>query len=324
MVPDFHWNGKQDLCGVKMEASRLVSIGTLCTRMRFLLSLFASEQAFRQEGDWPDAVANLLYPAACVSHVETDAFAADLYRSGSYCEPAAGYDERQSKVLDDYMLALARFHFVWNAYETVRKTSEAGHLLISGNPRSRDTLVERIPSMHQRLVEQTYHTSMSLVGTDEAILRRLKNGTEVLNLGKAGLLAVGFRDYMFHGREEPPTPDDWDDWLENNTYGKGVVSLQSYRVMSFTCLTLHLIQALTHAELQPDAAVEAGDVLYLPRGDDMEFDVPCGFLVNLASVWPEEQERGLPQEAIEECSMDCGVSKRVLSLMMEACSETTG
>lgn len=309
---------------MKMEASRLVSIGTLCTRMRFLLSLFASEQAFRKGRDWPDAVANLLYPAACVSHVETDAFAADLYQSGSYCEPAAEYDQRQSIVLDDYMFALARFHFVWNAYETARTTSEAGRLLISRNPRSRDTLVERIPSMHQRLVERAYRTSMSLVGTEEAILRRLKNGTEVLNLGKAGLLAAGFRDYMFHGREEPPTPDDWDARFGNETDGKGVVSLQSYRVISFTRLTLHLIQALTHAELEPQMAVEAGDVLFLPRGDDMEFDVPCRFLVNLASVWPEEQERGLPQEAIEECSIDCGVSKRVLSLMMDACSEATG
>ncbi len=288
--------------------------------MRFLLGLFASEEAFRQEGEWPDAVANLLYPAACVSHVETDAFAADLYQSGATCEPAAEYDELQSKVLDDYMLALARFHFVWNAYETARKNSEAGHLLVSGNPRSRDTLVERIPSMHQGLVEQAYRASLALVGTEEEILRRLKKGTEVLNLGKAGLLAVGFRDYMFHGREEPPTPHDWDDWLGNKTEVKGGVSLQSFRVMSFTRLTLHLIQALTHAELVPQTAVEAGDVLFLPRGDDMEVAVPCGFLVNLASVWPEEPERGLPQETIEECGMDCGVSKNVLSSIMDACS----
>ena len=306
---------------VKIEASRLVSIGTLCTRMRFLLSLFASEQAFRHGRDWPDAVANLLYPAACVSHVETDAFAADLYQSGSYCEPAAEYDECQNKVLDDYMFALARFHFVWNAYETVRKTSEAGRLLISGSPRSRETLVERIPSMHQQLVEQAYHMSMSLVGTEETILRRLKNGTEVLNLGEAGLLAAGFRDYMFHGREDPPTPDDWDDQFGNTTDGKGVVSLQSYRATSFTRLTLHLIQALTHAELQPQAAVEAGDVLFLPRGDDIEFDVPCRFLVNLASVWPEELERGLPQEIIEECGTDCGLSKDILSSIMDTYNE---
>ena len=306
---------------MQMEARRPISIGTLCARMRLLLNLFAYEGTFPEGRDWPFAVENLLFPAACVSRVETDTFAADLYGSWSYCSPAAEYDERQSIVLNDYMSALARFHFVWNAYETARKTSEAGGLLTSRNAGSRKALVERIPGMHRRLVERVYRTSMSLVGRDEAILKRLKKGKEVLNLGEAGLLAAGFRDYVFHGHEAPPEPDDWDDRFANAIDGSGVVSLQSYRVRSFTRLTLHLIQALTHAELQRLRGVEAGDVPFLSHGEEMEFEVPCGFLVNLATFWPEEPSLWLPTEAIEQCAIDCGVSENVLRLMVDAGTE---
>ena len=303
---------------MQTEASRPVSIGTLCARMRLLLNLFASEGAFPEGRDWPIAVENLLFPAACVSRVETDTSAVDLYGAWLYCSSAAEYDERQSILLNDYMSALARFHFVWNAYETARETSEAGGLLTSKNDGSRRALVERIPGMHRRLTEQAYDTSMSLVGRDVAILNRLKKGNEVLNLGKAGLLAAGFRNYLFHGHEARPEPDDWNGRFGNAIDGSGVVSLQSYRVRSFTRLTLHLIQALTHAELQPLREVEAGDVPFLPRGEDMEFDVPCRFLVNLASFWPEEPSLWLSKDAIERCAMDCGVSEHVLQLIVDA------
>ena len=173
---------------MQIDTSRLVPIGTLCAWMRLLLDLFVHEGAFLEGGHWHFAVENLLFPAACLSDVKTDAFSVDPYQAWMHCSHAADYDGRQSSLLDDYMSALARFHFVWTAYETVRSQSKAGRLLTSRDVDCRKAPVERIPCVHKRLVESIYRTSKSLVGEDEAILGRLKKGDESVILGEAGLL----------------------------------------------------------------------------------------------------------------------------------------
>ena len=110
---------------MRVEVTRLVSLQGLCARLRLLLGVFEQEGALGGKCGW-SGVANSLLPAACVTRVDTDASAADLYDAGLYCEPSAHYDEQQSLILDDYMSALARYHFVWNAYATVREDSESG------------------------------------------------------------------------------------------------------------------------------------------------------------------------------------------------------
>lgn len=302
---------------MEVEADRLISLETLCARMRLLLDLFGHEGALQGEAWWLRA-ANLLFPAACVTRVETDASVADLYDSGAYCSPSAAYDERQSRMLDDYMSSLARYHFVWNAYEMARSESAAGALMTSKYAGGRRTLAERVPPAQLGLLDRIYAASLSLAEESRKIRHRLEGKqVEQLGVGKAGRLAGAFRNHVFHGDEEPPVPDDRDDRFQRALDGAEVVSLQSYRMVSFTRLTLQLVQVLTHGELRPGVDIEMGHVPFLSRNSDCEFDVPCGFVLSLANCWPEERSLVLSPGAIEELAKGCGVSREVVELVKE-------
>ena len=306
---------------MKVDATSLVPLQSLCARLRLLLALFEHERALGGRCKW-SGVANLLLPAACVTRVETDASAADLYDAGSYCEPANHHDQQQSEILDDYMSALARHLFVWNAYETVREDSDAGRLMATKNVADRKVLAERVPRSHLELVDWVYGWCGSLTQGSREIQKVLKSKrVEPLGLGKAGLLANRFRNYLFHGDEAPPEPDDWDERFSTAVDGEESVSLHSYRLVSFTRMTLHLIQALMHAELRPGADIEVTDIPFLSRGVDAEYDLPCGFVLNLATWWPEQRGNALSLRAITDLAAGCGVPAESLQLVMETAEQ---
>ena len=143
--------------------------------------------------------------------------------------------------------------------------------------------------------------------------------TEGTGIGKAGRLATAFRNYVFHGDEQPPEPDDWDGQFQRGLDGTGTVSLQSYRLVSFTRLTLHLIQALLHAELGRGSVVEAIDVPFLSRPwSDAEFELPCAFVLNVSSCWPEGRSPALSPEAIRYMAVGCDVPNVALELVLES------
>ncbi len=104
------------------------------------------------------------------------------------------------------MLELVRFHFVWNAYETVRSISEVGCKMTTKIPEDRLSLFGAVPIAHKELLTWVYKACLPLAEVKPIICRRLKNGNEDSVLGKAGLLMAGFRDYVFHGEEPPPEP----------------------------------------------------------------------------------------------------------------------
>ena len=220
---------------MKVDKTRLVSLQSLCVRLRLLLSLFEHEGALGGRCGW-SGVANLLLPAACVTRLEADASAADLYDARLYCEPSADYDERQSRMLDDYMSALARYHFVWNAYATVRDDSDAGRLMKTKNPADRSSLDGRVPQAHVELLDQVSGPCRSLTQGSREIQERLKtNQVETVGLGRAGRLATGFRNYLVHGDEAPPERDDWDDQFRAALDGEETISpalLSASRVLS--------------------------------------------------------------------------------------------
>lgn len=91
--------------------------------------------------------------------------------------------------------------------------------------------------------------------------------------------------------------------------------------MWFTRLTLHLIQTLMHAELQRGCAIEATDVPFLSRGADFEFELPSGFVLSLASCWPEERGIVLSSNAITELAFGCDVPAKSLALVIEVAEE---
>ena len=302
-----------------VEEYQFVSVATLCARMRFLLYWFEREWALR--GDCWVGASNLLLPAACLSRVETNASVADLYDAGMWCSQAAEYYDDQSELLDDYMFVLARFHFIWTAYETVRSMSNAGGMLTAAGTDGRVGLSERVPSAQLELLDWAYHKSLHLAQIDEGILEPSKTRDEPLDeplvVGKAGRLAAQFRNYIFHGDEAPPIPDESDDPFRAPMDGEGVVSLKAYRVMTFTRLTLQLIQILTHADLRRGHEVQLRDVPFLDWDGDCDVTIPSCFLVSLATCWPEKASAGLSREAIEHLANGCEVSRETLNVITE-------
>lgn len=171
---------------MRVKVTRLVRLQGLCARLRLLIGLFEHRGILGGECRW-SGVSNLLLPAACVTRLETNAAAADLYDSGCYCEPSADYDERQSLLLDDYMSALARYHFVWNSYAAIRKNSKAGRLMTTKNAADREELAGRVPTGHLELLDRVYGTCCSYTRGRREIQKWLKNKpVEPLGVGTSG------------------------------------------------------------------------------------------------------------------------------------------
>ena len=305
--------------------------------MQFFLALLGREGVL--QGEWSDGVSNLLLPAACLSRVETDATLADLFGGAEYCSSAADYYGFHSGLLDDYMSALARFHFVWTAFETIRDECDAGRLLTSREVGSRRTLARCVPPAQLQLLQRIYEACLPLAEGNEAILDLLNKRHEPLVIGRAGLLAYGFRNHIFHGNEGPPTPEDQDDWGEAAMEGDKFVSSKAHKMESFTRLTFHLIVILTHAEIRRIQEVEVasqlfpsnskfatsevmvGDLPFLPFDSDCEFEMSSHFALNLATCWPEASGLSLSRGAIKRLATGCDVSREVLASAIEALSE---
>ncbi len=78
-----------------------------------------------------------------------------------------------------------------------------------------------------------------------------------------------------------------------------------------------------HAELRPGYVLEAGDVPFLSRGLDGEFDLPCGFVLNLATCWPEERGIAL-SSSIAALAVGCDVPVESLDLVTAIAEERGG
>lgn len=267
-------------------------------------------------------MSNLLLPAACLSSVTTNAAAADLYDAGMYCTGPADYDEVQSQLLNDYISQLARYHFVWSAYETVRGRSGAGRLLTSRTVDDRRALAGRVPSAQLEMLDQVFRMSSSLTQGNDKILESLKNKNETLVVGWAGLIAAGFRNYIFHGHEVPPRPEGPSVQSRAKLAGEEAVSVEAHRLAWFTRLTFQLIQILTHAELRPGHTVQFDNVPFLPSLD-RDLEVPSRFVLNLANSWPETESQSPSGRALEHLAMDCGVPEKLLDLLISlvACND---
>ena len=297
---------------MEQQRRHLVPLPTLCARMRLLLELFLPK--VRNPSSW-GSVGNLLLPPASLSRVVTDTSAADLYGAAAYCSSASNYDDIQSELLDDHMLELVRFHFVWNVYETVRCISGVGCKMTSNNHEDRLSLLGAVPSALKELLTWEYETCLSLSKVKPVICKRMEKGNEASVLGKAGLLMAGFRDYVFHGEETPPEPDDLEDTFNGMLDGTRSLSAQAYRMLSFTRLTLHVLQVLIHADLREDASIPVNDVPFLSSCHDYEFDIPCKFVLNLANCWSEELTPRLSLLDIEYFASGCNVPSDILETM---------
>ena len=297
---------------MRVSPTRLVPLSSLCARLRLLLDLFSHELHLQGSSAWWDATANLLLPAASIARVVTNASLADLYDAGLYCSTAADYDDTQSDLLDDYTLRLTRFHFVWHAYETVRTKSTSGRKLTAKHPTARLPLLEAQPTAHKELLDFGFHGCRTLANNHPKICRRLHRGNETTVIGNAGLLVAGFRDYLFHGHEPAPEPHDLEHPLIGALRLSPTRSIQASRMTAFTRLTLHMLQALIHADLAPDASMPLDDIRFLSPSGDAESDIPCRFALNLATFWPEANQPRLDERDIEYVASGCDVNPSLL------------
>ena len=300
-----------------MPPSRLVCVPSLCARLRLLLGFYGHEQYFQGSSEWWNWTLDLLLAPASIARVETDATLADLYGEDLYCSPAEDYNNTQSNLLDDYMLQLTRFHFVWHAYATVRDNSESGQKLKSKALEDRRSILSAQPIAHRELLDYVFSACKKLASSDPGILKRLRGGNETTVVGKAGHLVAGFRDYLFHGDEAPPQPNDLEDPLIQGLRLTPTSSVQACRMTAFTRLTLHMLQALLHADLRTGVSIPVDYFPFLPRSVDYEdgYYIPCSFVLNLSTFWPDKNHPPLDEQEIKYVAEDCNVSAATLSLL---------
>ena len=301
---------------VDMDERHLVTLAELAARSRVLLDLFGRDLELFGRALWWNSASNLLFPAAALAEVTTNASRADLYDAFTFCSTAASYDAAQSRVLDDYLSAWTRFHFVWNAYEVVRCKSTAGRRMMHKDPSSRLTLQRVVPPAHLQLLTRAYHRGASLTKDNPVIREKSQEGREVSVLGKAGLLMREFRHYIFHGNEAHPEPDDFRSGLEQMLDGEDCLSDHAYRLVAFTRLALHVTQALVQADLPRDAKASINSVPFLSNWHDHEFEIPCRFALNLASYRPDGSAACWSPGEVECLADGCGVSREVLDAIV--------
>lgn len=301
-----------------ISPNRLVPLSSLCARLRLLLDLFSHELLLQGSSAWWDATANLLLPVTSITRVVTDASLADLYDAGLYCSAAADYDDTQSDLLDDYTLRFTRFHFVWHAYENVRAKTKSGRKLTAKDPTARLPLLVAQPTAHKELLDFGFHGCRTLANGDPKICRRLHSGKENTVIGNAGLLVAGFRNYLFHGHEPAPEPHDLEHPLIGALRLSPTRSIQASRITAFTRLTLHMLQALIHADLAPDASVPLEDIRFLSPCVDAESVIPCRFALNLATFWPQANQPRLDEAELEYVADGCDVSPGFLRSLTAA------
>ena len=301
---------------MRVSPNRLVPVSSLCARLRLLLALYDQDLCFRStSGSW-DAAANLLLPPASISRVDVNTSLADLHDADLYCAPAAHYNDVQSDLLDEYMLRLTRFHFVWHAYATVRDHSESGLKLTSSDLAARLPILSAQPRAHKELLSFGLSTCEKLAADNPRILKRLRKGNETTVVGKAGHLVAGFRDYLFHGHEAPPEPDDLEDPLIHRLRLPRASSVQASRMTAFSRLTLHMLQALLHADLRSGALIPVNYVRFLTPSVNDEYDIPCNFVLNLATFWPEADQPHLDEQEIGHLAAGCKVRVATLKRLL--------
>ncbi len=197
---------------------------------------------------------------------------------------------------------------MWHAYVSVRTNTESGRKLTKGKSAARQTLLDTQPAAHKQLLEFSFHGCRALADNHPRICRRLRRGEETTVIGKAGHLVAGFRDYLFHGHDRAPELDDLPKSLSQELQLSPERSVQSARMIGFARLTVHMLQALLHAELAADVSVPADDVGFLSAISDTDCEIPCRFALNLATFWPDADQPRLDESEIEFLADGCDVT----------------
>ena len=294
---------------------RLLDISTLSAQLVHILTYLSREGVLKSEAERWYRVGTLLFPPTSLVRVDTDASAADPYDAWMYCAPAAQYDSDQSQLLNDYVLQLVRFHFVWNAFEVASSCFFPKHVINSKDRDDQRSNSMAIPAAHRQVMASVHANCLVLARGVASADLRLKQGEGLGFLRRVGENMEAFRNYIFHGQEDFPAPEDLRKEFKDKLDGEGVLSVKAYRLIYFTRLTLHMIQALALIDLKKGATVPVNEIQFLSSWHDYEFEIPCKFVINSASVCTRRMESPLSANEVELLAEGCEVPRELIEIL---------
>jgi hypothetical protein len=219
-------------------------------KLHYLISRLMDEDALDSYSFGWLGVVNGLRLAASIEDIEADTGYVDDPLVFALCETTIDYENASSEMASKYVAGATIFSFCWQAYEAavrVTATTELRGLLKE----------ERFGERGRRLFESRLTMSPCFSGLTEllrlAIYQCEEGGlfTDRLNKVRARVsnegfilaaeIAREFRNFLFHGEDEPPAHEEW---------GAAVVThCRLCRFYTVSRLILYLIQALAWIEV---------------------------------------------------------------------------
>ncbi|HWW24904.1 MAG TPA: hypothetical protein VNZ85_03300 [Caulobacter sp.] len=201
---------------------------------------------------------SVLYPlkmAASLKGLEADTTQGSPPDFG-LCEAAASYDAAHSQAASGYVSGLIVFSFVWWAWEATKDMTQFGVALTRGKSNRRAVLsgltaglCEHLPGLRTVLDETLDLCQQAGDFADE--LKKLEL-IDTSDAQRAADLARRFRNYVFHGDDQVPMPDDWDD---EGVAAKKDTPAGILRFYAMSRLVLMLIQLALFSEISNRNAV---------------------------------------------------------------------
>ncbi len=237
-----------------------------CTRARLLpfrdhvaklyqvLGVLIDESILDSSSSGWSGVRHCLRLAASIDDIEANTGYVVDPLEFALCEPIIDYEDADSEMASKYVAGATIFGFCWQAYESSVKSTAPRELL-------RLLKEERFGERGRRLFESRVGLAIHFLGVKDILrvaqyqcehgglfderLVRMKKKAFSDDFVIAAELSREFRNFSFHGDDEPPAHEEW---------GSALVShCRLSRFYTVSRLLLYLVQAL--------AWIEVGDTL---------------------------------------------------------------
>ncbi|PZX12899.1 hypothetical protein LX81_03450 [Palleronia aestuarii] len=202
------------------------------------------------------SVSHLLRLASAIERVYISIPKLDPLRSGDSCEPPSAFNAIHDWLLQDYFTAHARFLLIWNAYELIRGSSAIGRHLMGNHPLYTSShrtpfwsldyypyLRELYGDLDQAWVAEPhpFRTGGQPPALESRDLRKLSGCSMA---ARAGLTLNRYRNYIFHGDEEPPSPDDsFDHFGDSPLAGRSIKAIRMDAAANLAMLMICLFSS---------------------------------------------------------------------------------
>jgi hypothetical protein len=254
-------------CGkAKCTRARLLPFREHVARLYRLLGELMGEGFLGSYSSGWMGVCHGLRLAASIDDIEADTGYVVDAMEFALCEPTINYEDADSEMASKYVAGATIFGFCWQAYESGVKATATGELV-------RLVKEERYGERGRRLFESRPGLAVHFPGLKDLLLLslhqceygglftqrldRMKARAITDDFVMASELAREFRNFSFHGEDEPPAHENW---------GSALVShCRLSRFYNVSRLLLYLVQALAWIEVGD--AKDNNHVLETAEGD---------------------------------------------------------